>query len=80
MKPLLLGAILFYVLLLWSFGWFASRRSRGSEGYLVAGRTFSTPFISALVAGTWIGGVSTRIGAPMIGEGINTPRCSTILD
>ncbi len=58
MKPLLLGAILFYVLLLWSFGWFASRRSRGSEGYLVAGRTFSMPFISALVAGTWIGGVS----------------------
>jgi solute:Na+ symporter, SSS family len=58
MKPLLLGAILFYVLLLWSFGWFASRRSKGSEGYLVAGRTFSTPFVSALIAGTWIGGVS----------------------
>jgi SSS family solute:Na+ symporter len=58
MKPLLLGVILCYILLLWSFGWFASRRSRGSEEYLVAGRTFSTPFISALVAGTWIGGVS----------------------
>ena len=58
MEPLFLGTILFYILLLWSFGWFASRRSKGSEDYLVASRTFSTPFVSALVAGTWIGGVS----------------------
>ena len=58
MKTLLLGAILLYVLLLWAVGWFASRRSRSSEDYLVASRTFSTPFVSALVAGTWIGGVS----------------------
>ncbi len=58
MKTLFLGAIFFYIVLLWFFGWVASRRSKGSEGYLVADRRFSTPFVSALVAGTWVGGVS----------------------
>jgi solute:Na+ symporter, SSS family len=58
MRSMLLGAVLLYVLLLWAVGWFASRRSKSSEDYLVASRTFSTPFVSALVAGTWIGGVS----------------------
>ena len=58
MRSLLLGAIFLYILLLWAIGWVASKRSKGSESYLVADRRFSTPFVSALVAGTWIGGVS----------------------
>jgi len=58
MKSLFLGAIFLYILLLWAIGWVASKRSKGSESYLVADRRFSTPLVSALVAGTWIGGVS----------------------
>ena len=58
MKPFFLGTIFLYVLVLWFVGGVASRHSKGSEDYLVASRKFSTPFISALVAGTWIGGVS----------------------
>jgi len=58
MKSFFLGAIFLYILLLWAIGWIASKRSKGSESYLVADRRFSTPFVSALVAGTWIGGVS----------------------
>jgi|MudIll2142460700_1097286.scaffolds.fasta_scaffold17865_2 SSS family solute:Na+ symporter len=58
MKSLFLGAIFFYILLLWAIGWVASKRSKGSESYLVADRRFSTSFVSALIAGTWIGGVS----------------------
>lgn len=58
MKTPFLGAILLYIVLLWIFGWVASRRSKGSDGYLVADRRFSTPLVSALVAGTWVGGVA----------------------
>jgi len=58
MKSLFLGGIFLYILLLWCIGWAASKRSKGSESYLVADRRFSTPFVSALVAGTWIGGLS----------------------
>lgn len=58
MKTPFLGAILFYIVVLWFFGWVASRRSKGSEGYLVADRRFSTALVSALVAGTWVGGVA----------------------
>ena len=58
MRALLLGTILFYILLLWFVGWIASRRSKGSEGYLVASRDLSVLFVSSLVAGTWVGGVS----------------------
>jgi SSS family solute:Na+ symporter len=58
MRPLFLGAILFYVILLWFCGSLASRSSKTCEGFLVGNRRLSTPFVSALVAGTWIGGVS----------------------
>jgi SSS family solute:Na+ symporter len=58
MRSLLLGPVFGYVLILWVFGVMASRRSKGSESYLVADRRFSVPFVAAFVAGTWIGGVS----------------------
>ncbi|MCX8110199.1 MAG: hypothetical protein N3D15_02990, partial [Syntrophorhabdaceae bacterium] len=56
------GAYLFsifgYICLLWLTGAYVTRRSRSSEAYLVASRGLSVPFISVLIAGTWIGGVS----------------------
>ena len=47
-----------YVCLLWLTGIYVTRKSRLSEAYLVASRGLSIPFISVLIAGTWIGGVS----------------------
>jgi Na+/proline symporter len=48
-----------YVCLLWlTGGIYVTRKSRSSEAYLVASRGLSIPFISVLIAGTWIGGVS----------------------
>jgi SSS family solute:Na+ symporter len=47
-----------YILLLWATGAFVTRKSKSSEAYLVASRSLSVPFISVLIAGTWIGGVS----------------------
>jgi solute:Na+ symporter, SSS family len=55
---LFLVAIFGYIALLWVTGAFVTRKSKSSEAYLVASRGLSVPFISVLVAGTWIGGVS----------------------
>jgi SSS family solute:Na+ symporter len=53
-----LFAIAAYICLLWLTGIYVTRRSRSSEAYLVASRGLSVTFISVLIAGTWIGGVS----------------------
>jgi solute:Na+ symporter, SSS family len=53
-----LFAIFGYIALLWATGAFVTRKSKSSEAYLVASRGLSVPFISVLIAGTWIGGVS----------------------
>lgn len=58
MKSLYPIAILGYICLLWLTGLYVTRRLRSSEAYLVASRGLSIPFISVLIAGTWIGGVS----------------------
>ncbi len=58
MTGIYLIAILGYIILLWATGLFVTRKSRSSEAYLVASRGLSVPFISVLIAGTWIGGVS----------------------
>ena len=58
MATVYIFAILFYIALLWVTGAFVTRRSKSSEAYLVASRSLSVPFISVLIAGTWIGGVS----------------------
>ncbi len=58
MKGLHLFAITGYICLLWCAGLIVTRKSRSSEAYLVASRGLSVPFVSVLVAGTWIGGVS----------------------
>jgi len=50
--------IIGYIALLWITGAFVTRKSKSSEAYLVASRGLSVPFISVLIAGTWIGGVS----------------------
>ncbi len=50
--------IIGYISLLWITGAFVTRKSKSSEAYLVASRGLSVPFISVLIAGTWIGGVS----------------------
>jgi solute:Na+ symporter, SSS family len=53
-----LFSIFGYICLLWLTGIYVTRRSRTSEAYLVASRNLSVPYISVLIAGTWIGGVS----------------------
>jgi Na+/proline symporter len=58
MKSLYLLTIFGYITLLWLTGIYVTRRSRSSDAYLVASRGLSVPFISVLIAGTWIGGVS----------------------
>ena len=58
MATVYIFAILFYIALLWATGAFVTRKSKSSEAYLVASRGLSVPFISVLIAGTWIGGVS----------------------
>jgi len=58
MKAAYLFAIGGYIALLWLTGLYVTRRSRSSEAYLVASRGLSITFISVLIAGTWIGGVS----------------------
>ncbi len=58
MKALYLFAIAAYICILWLTGIFVTRRSKSSDAYLVASRELSVPFISVLIAGTWIGGVS----------------------
>lgn len=58
MKGLYLFAIAAYICILWLTGIFVTRRSRSSDAYLIASRELSVPFISVLIAGTWIGGVS----------------------
>lgn len=59
MRPVYVLAILCYiVLLLVVSSLVAKRREASSEGYLVASRGLSAPLVSALIAGTWTGGVS----------------------
>jgi len=58
MTSVYLFTIFGYIALLWSTGAFVTRKSKSSEAYLVASRELSVPFISVLIAGTWIGGVS----------------------
>jgi solute:Na+ symporter, SSS family len=58
MKGLYLFAIIGYISLLWLTGLYVTRKSKSSEAYLVASRGLSMTFISVLIAGTWIGGVS----------------------
>lgn len=58
MKSLYLLTIFGYTTLLWLTGIYVTRRSKSSDAYLVASRGLSVPFISVLIAGTWIGGVS----------------------
>lgn len=47
-----------YICLLWLTGLYVTRKSRTVDAYLIASRGLSVPFISVLIAGTWIGGVS----------------------
>ncbi|HOP86564.1 MAG TPA: hypothetical protein PKZ54_08835 [Syntrophorhabdaceae bacterium] len=58
MQGIYLLFIFGYIGLLWLTGLYVTRRSASSEAYLVASRELSVPFISVLIAGTWIGGVS----------------------
>ncbi len=55
---LYLFSIFGYICLLWFVSIYVTRRSRSTEAYLVASGSLSVPFISVLIAGTWIGGVS----------------------
>ncbi len=58
MRAAYLLTIAGYICLLWLTGIYVTRKSSSSEAYLVASRGLSVPFISVLIAGTWIGGVS----------------------
>ena len=58
MKGIFLFTIFGYICLLWATGAIVTRKSKSTEAYLVASRSLSVPFISVLIAGTWIGGVS----------------------
>ena len=55
MRGIYLAAIAIYIAILWLTGAFVTRKSRSSEAYLLASRGLSTPLISVLIAGTWIG-------------------------
>lgn len=58
MRGVYLAAVTGYIFLLWIVGVAATSKSRSADAYLIASRSLSTPLISVLVAGTWIGGVS----------------------
>ena len=58
MKGIYLFSILGYICLLWFTSLYLTRKSRSSEAYLVASRGLSVPFVSVLIAGTWMGGVA----------------------
>jgi SSS family solute:Na+ symporter len=58
MKTYYFFAVFGYVGLLWLTGVIMARKTKSAEAYLVASRGLSVPFISVLIAGTWIGGVS----------------------
>ena len=58
MKGLYLFSIFGYICVLWLTGIYVTRKSSSTEAYLVASRSLSVPFLSVLIAGTWIGGVS----------------------
>jgi SSS family solute:Na+ symporter len=59
MKPVYLLVIAFYIVLLQAVSFFVTRRkSASSDAYLLASRGLSVPLVSALIAGTWTGGVS----------------------
>lgn len=89
MAGIFLFAILGYILLLWVTGALVTRKSKSSEAYLVASRSLSVPFISVLIAGTWIGGVSIvgmaqgsfihGISALWFQAGIWVAMCCTVL-
>jgi len=58
LKGLYLFSIFGYICVLWLTGIYVTRKSSSTEAYLVASRSLSVPFLSVLIAGTWIGGVS----------------------
>ncbi len=59
MKAAYLLVIACYIALLLAVSFFVARRRSGSsEAYLLASRGLSIPLVSALIAGTWTGGVS----------------------
>ena len=58
-KTVYLLVIVCYIALLLAVSFFVARRRSGSsEAYLLASRGLSVPLVSALIAGTWTGGVS----------------------
>lgn len=58
-KAAYLLVIVCYIALLLAVSFFVARkRSGSSEAYLLASRGLSIPLVSALIAGTWTGGVS----------------------
>jgi len=59
MKAAYLLVIVCYIALLLAVSFFVARRRSGSsDAYLLASRGPSIPLVSALIAGTWTGGVS----------------------
>ncbi|OPY77675.1 MAG: Sodium/pantothenate symporter [Syntrophorhabdus sp. PtaU1.Bin058] len=58
MKGLYLFSIFGYIGILWLIGIYVTRKSSSTEAYLVASRSLSVPFLSVLIAGIWVGGVS----------------------
>lgn len=55
--PLLI--VILYIIALFGISVYASKRAKGTEGFLLAGRQMTTPLIAVLITGLAIGGAST---------------------
>ncbi|EHL06792.1 transporter, SSS family [Desulfitobacterium hafniense DP7] len=55
--PLLI--VILYIFALFGISFYASKRAKGTEGFLLAGRQMTTPLIAVLITGLAIGGAST---------------------
>ncbi len=55
-SSLILGVLLAYFLGIIALGTFYSRKAKSSKDFILAGHSLSTPFVTASVVATWLGG------------------------
>ena len=60
---LILGVLSVYFLGIIALGIFYSRKAKSSEDFILASHSLSTPFVTASVVATWLGGAVILGGA-----------------
>ena len=55
--PLIIVAL--YIVFLFGISFYAKHLAKGTEGYVLAGRSFTTPLVAVTVTGLAVGGAST---------------------